>query len=222
LVTKLLVVEDHEIIVIGLQSALQPAPPAEPKYEFVIANLLAIAHAAIDESVDLILLDLCLPDADLHDPLAGLRMLYPRAQETPIIIFSATESPALIREALGAGAAGFIPKCMKMGIVVAAIDMVLKGGVYLPPHLMPLLASLTEPATADHGPPHMLAGVLLTHRQQSVLVLLLEGQSNKEIARALGLSVGTVKNYVSALLRSTNVKTRMQILATLGSKSGTH
>jgi DNA-binding NarL/FixJ family response regulator len=221
LVTKLLVVEDHEIIVIGLQSALQPAPPAEPRYEFVIANLLAVARDAIDESIDLVLLDLCLPDADLHDPLAGLRMLYPRAQETPIIIFSATESPALIREALGAGAAGFIPKCMKMGIV-AAIDMVLNGGVYLPPHLMPLLASLTEPATADHAPPHMLAGVSLTHRQQSVLVLLLEGQSNKEIARALGLSVGTVKNYVSALLRSTNVKTRAQILATLHSKSATH
>jgi DNA-binding NarL/FixJ family response regulator len=68
----------------------------------------------------------------------------------------------------------------------------------------------------------MLAGVSLTHRQQSVLALLLEGRSNKEIARALGLSVGTVKNYVSALLRSTNVKTRAQILATLHSKSGTH
>jgi DNA-binding NarL/FixJ family response regulator len=218
--TKLLVVEDHEIIVIGLQSALQASSPAEPKYEFVIANSLAIAHEAIVDSIDLILLDLCLPDADNHDPLAGLRTLYRSAPETPIIIFSAIESPALIREALGAGAAGFIPKRMKTSMVVAAIDIVLKGGMYLPPHLMPLLTSLTEPETADRGPRHILAGFSLTQRQQSVLALLLEGQSNKEIARVLGLSVGTVKNYVSALLRATNVKTRSQILAMSRSRSG--
>jgi DNA-binding NarL/FixJ family response regulator len=85
---------------------------------------------------------------------------------------------------------------------------------------MPLLTSLTDPEAAGNDSPHMLAGLSLTKRQQSVLALLLEGQSNKEIARVLGLSVGTVKNYVSALLRSTNAKTRTRILAMLRLNSG--
>jgi DNA-binding NarL/FixJ family response regulator len=189
----------------------------------VLAGSLAAATQVLDSSFNLILLDLCLPDSDQHDqhdPLAGLRTLYPAAQETPIVIFSAVESAALIREALGAGAAGFIPKRTKMAIVVAAIEIVLNGGIYLPPHLMPLLASLTEGERAENASPHVLAGFALTQRQQSVLALLLEGQSNKHIARSLGLSVGTVKNYVSALIKTTNVKTRSQILATLHHGSG--
>jgi DNA-binding NarL/FixJ family response regulator len=199
---------------------LQAAAPPGSTYDVVLAGSLAAATLVLDSSFNLILLDLCLPDCDQHDPLAGLRTLYPTAQETPIVIFSAVESAALIREALGAGAAGFIPKRTKMAIVVSAIEIVLNGGIYLPPHLMPLLASLTEGERAENASPHVLTGFALTQRQQSVMALLLEGQSNKHIARSLGLSVGTVKNYVSALIKTTNVKTRSQILATLHHGSG--
>ena len=104
------------------------------------------------------MLDLDLPDVDPHDPLSGL-VLYQRVPETPIAIFSANESPALIREALKAGAAGFSPKRLKTGIIFAAIDIVLK--------------------------------------------------------RALGLSVDTVKNYVSELLKRTHDCTQGRILAML-------
>jgi DNA-binding NarL/FixJ family response regulator len=216
---KLLVVEDHELVAVGLQSALQASSPAEMKYELLFSNSLAAALAVIDPSLTLILLDLCLPDVDEQDPLSGLRTLYQLVPDTPIVIFSAIESPALIGAALKAGAAGFIPKRTKTGIVIAAIEIVLNGGIYLPPHLMSLLANLTEPEPADGGSTPMLTGLSLTPRQQSVLELLLDGQSNKEIARALSLSVGTVKNYVSELLRSTNTKTRSRILAMLSLKS---
>jgi DNA-binding NarL/FixJ family response regulator len=220
MVRKLLVVEDHEIMFIGLQAALQASSPVESNYELLLAKSLATALEALDPSFNLILLDLCLPDEDEHDPLAGLRMLYQRAQDIPIVIFSANESPALIREALGTGAAGFVPKRMNLEIVLAAIDIVLAGGIYVPPHLMSLLTSLTDPEPVAKDSSHMLTGLSLTARQQSVLALLLEGQSNKEIARTLGLSIGTVKNYVSELLRSTKAKTRSRILAMLRHKSG--
>jgi DNA-binding NarL/FixJ family response regulator len=214
----LLVVEDHELVVLGLQAALLAC---ESKYSLVWTKSLAMALEAIDPSVDAILLDLCLPDVDELDPLSGLRTLYESAQDIPIVIFSANESPALIREALGAGAAGFIPKRTKLGVAVAAIDIVLNGGMYLPPHLMSLLTHLTEPEPGDDGSSLAPAGLTLTPRQQSVFDLLLEGRSNKEIARALQLSVGTVKNYVSELLRSTNAKTRSRILAMSNLKAGT-
>jgi DNA-binding NarL/FixJ family response regulator len=215
---KLLVIEDHEIVVVGLQAALLAC---ESKYALVWAKSLAMALQAIDPSVDAILLDLCLPDVDELNPLSGLRTLYESAQDIPIVIFSANESPALIREALGAGAAGFIPKRTKLGVAVAAIDIVLNGGMYLPPHLISLLTHLTEPEPGDDGSSLAPAGLTLTPRQKSVFDLLLEGRSNKEIARALQLSVGTVKNYVSELLRSTNAKTRSRILAMSNLKPGT-
>jgi DNA-binding NarL/FixJ family response regulator len=209
---KLLIVEDHDIVAVGLKSALQAAAPKGSSYEMVFAGHLAAAGELMDSSFDLVLLDLSLPDSDEQDALAGLRALRARAPDTPIVVFSAVESPALIREALAAGAAGYIPKCTKICIVVAAIEIALSGGIYLPPHLMPLLAALTE-SEAVETPAPALPGSSLTPRQQSVLALILQGHSNKSIARALGLSVGTIKNYVSLLLRSVNLKTRSEILA---------
>jgi DNA-binding NarL/FixJ family response regulator len=214
----ILIVEGHELIVAGLHGALLAC---ESKYALVRTRSLAMALEAIDPSVNAILLDLHLPDVHERDPLSGLRTLYESAQDIPIVIFSANESPVLIREALGAGAAGFIPKRTKLGVAVAAIDIVLNGGMYLPPHLMSLLTHLTEPEPGDSGSPHPFAGLTLTPRQQSVLDLLLEGRSNKEIAHVLQLSVGTVKNYVSELLRSTNAKTRSRILAMSNLRPGT-
>ena len=145
-------------MVTGLQLALHSAS-AETRYELGFAKSLARAPDALNPSLNLILLDLDLPDVDPHDPLSGLRVLYQRVPETPIAIFSANESPALIREALKAGAAGFSPKRLKTGIIFAAIDIVLK--------------------------------------------------------RALGLSVDTVKNYVSELLKRTHDCTQGRILAML-------
>ena len=145
-------------MVTGLQLALHSAS-AETRYELVFAKSLARAPDALNPSLNLISLDLDLPDVDPHDPLSDLRVLYQRVPETPIAIFSANESPALIRGALKAGAPGFSPKRLKTGSIFAAIDIVLK--------------------------------------------------------RALGLSVDTVKNYVSELLKRTHDCTQKRILAML-------
>jgi DNA-binding NarL/FixJ family response regulator len=103
-------------MVTGLQLALRSAS-AETRYELVFAKSLARAPPdALNPSLNLISLDLDLPDVDPHDPLSGLRVLYQRVPETLIAIFSANESPALIREALKAGAASFSPKRLKAGI----------------------------------------------------------------------------------------------------------
>ena len=80
-------------MVTGLQLALHSAS-AETRYELVFAKSLARAPDALNPSLNLILLDLDLPDVDPHDPLSGLRVLYQRVPETPIAIFSANESPA--------------------------------------------------------------------------------------------------------------------------------
>ena len=83
----------HDLMVTGLQLALHSAS-AETRHELVFAKSLARAPDALNPSLNLILLDLDLPDVDPHDPLSGLRVLYQRVPETPIAIFSANESPA--------------------------------------------------------------------------------------------------------------------------------
>ena len=206
---RLLVVEDHEVVVLGLQTALCDFP----RFDLLFAGSLAEASKHLEEHVDLILLDLYLPDVPVLDPLSCLKGLRQSCKSTPILVFSGSQSPALIRASLEAGASGFIPKSTSIPILVAALDLVLNGGTYLPLHLLALLDGkpLSPPAESTLPPMELR----LTPRQQSVLALLLEGRSNKEIAGALGLSVGTIKNYVSDLLKSTNAKTRGRILAML-------
>jgi DNA-binding NarL/FixJ family response regulator len=208
---RLLVVEDHEIVVLGLQGALC----GNPRFDLVFAASLAEANRCVEQPPDLILLDLYLPDVSAGDPLFCLKSLRLSCKDVPILIFSGNQSPAIIRSALEAGASGFVPKTTSIPVLTAALDLVLHGGTYLPPHLLALLDGKHPGPSPDSVP--VATELRLTPRQQSVLALLLEGRSNKEIAGALGLSVGTIKNYVSDLLKSTNAKTRGRILATLSS-----
>lgn len=206
---RLLVIEDHEVVVLGLRGALCEIP----RFDLMFAASMAEAGKYLEHPVDLILLDLYLPDVPALEPLSGLKGLRQSTKNTPILVFSGSQSPALIRGSLDAGASGFIPKSTSIPILVAALDLVLNGGTYLPPHLLTMLDGKSlSPALEPALPPMELR---LTPRQQSVLALLLEGRSNKEIAGTLGLSVGTIKNYVSDLLKSTNAKTRGRILAML-------
>jgi DNA-binding NarL/FixJ family response regulator len=135
-------------MVTGLQLALHSAS-AETRHELVFAKSLARAPDALNPSLNLISLDLDLPDVDLHDPLSDLRVLYQRVPETPIAIFSANESPALIRGALKAGAAGFSPNRLKTGIIFAAIDIVLKRAQRIQDCTQGRILAMTAPTARD-------------------------------------------------------------------------
>jgi DNA-binding NarL/FixJ family response regulator len=206
---RLLVVEDHEVVVLGLQSAFCDIP----RFDLRFAASRAEAIKCLEQPVDLILLDLYLPDVPVLDPLSCLKGLRQSNKDTPVLVFSGSQSSALIRASLEAGASGFIPKSTSIPVLVSAMDLVLNGGTYLPPHLLTMLDGKSLSPASEPTLPQM--ELRLTPRQQSVLALLLEGRSNKEIAGTLGLSVGTIKNYVSDLLKSTNAKTRGRILAML-------
>jgi DNA-binding NarL/FixJ family response regulator len=217
---SVLVVDDHDIVATGLRSALQSSA-TWANCRVINAPSIHEALQALTPLPDLILLDLHLPDVGVDEPFRGLSLLRTHAPQVPTAIFTANESTALIRDALREGAAGFIPKRTDGRSIAAIIDFVLKGGIYIPPHLVSLLGEVpTSPACAEqprraHRSTADSAETSLTPRQRSVLSLVLQGLSNKEIARALGLTVGTTKNYVSELLKASNVRTRSEMLATL-------
>jgi len=134
------------------------------------------------------------------------------------------------------GAMGFVPKRASNDTLFQALNMVMSGGIYVPPMLMrshvsnrtPVVPAATQgwgvrlddtPAESSGktGPP--LAALGLTPRQTDVLALLLQGQPNKLIARALNLSVETVKDHVAAVLRTLNVSSRTQAVLAVSQMS---
>jgi DNA-binding NarL/FixJ family response regulator len=166
-------------------------------------------EAIEDENLEFIFLDLNMPGMDGFNGLVSLRNAAP---SVPIIVVSATEDPRIVREAITCGASGFIPKSLSKDEMVAAVRLVLDGGVYTPP-------------SADGGPRrsfiqadiNLAEGISqLSHQQRIVLQMLASGRPNKQIAYELNIVESTVKAHVSAVLRKLKVHSRTQAVIKAG------
>lgn len=190
---RILLVDDHRLLADALGGLIEARFPA---WTVERADSLAQALARLDEHVDLVLLDLGLPDASGTEAVRAVRSHAPRVR---IVVLSADDRPDTVREAIELGASGFVPKRAESQQLIQALSATLQGGVMLPPTLM-----ATWPAFADEP------GVELTPRQLDVLRLLVEGQSNKLICRSLGLSESSVKTHLEAVYRRLGVSNRTQ------------
>jgi DNA-binding NarL/FixJ family response regulator len=195
---KVLIADDHALFRDGLRQLLDGISPELAIVESRDLDETLDAVVA-DPELDLLLLDLCMPGMA---GVGSLRRLIRKAPSVPIIVISASEESELIRDILEAGAMGFVPKSESSRVMKHAIELVLGGGVYVPPSLL----QLSRGSRSD-------ANLGLTPRQKDVLRLILEGRSNKEIARSLELSVATVKAHVGAAYRALEVTTRAQATA---------
>jgi DNA-binding NarL/FixJ family response regulator len=110
-----------------------------------------------------------------------------------VVVMSAQQDHDSVVKALDRGALGFISKSATREVIIGAMQLVLSGGVYIPPQALPGAVS-----PADHG---------LTDCQMEVLALMMQGKSNKAICRVLDLSEPTVKSHVSAILRALGQQT---------------
>lgn len=199
---QVLIADDHPLFRDALRHV---ATQAVADAVCVEAHDFAETLDALDEDdpFDLILLDLNMPGMD---GLTGLLKLRDATPETPVIIVSATEDKEVVDRALTCGAVGFIPKSTPKDEMVAAIGMVLEGGVYRPQEAAP-------PPKRGYGPSdaELMEGLgSLTRRQRAVLSLLARGRSNKQIAFELDVTNTTVKAHVTAILRKLKVTSRTQ------------
>ena len=153
--------------------------------------------------LDLLLLDISLPGVRGLDLFHDLRQQQPTL---PIVAFSGIEDPVTVKAVLAGGGMGFIPKSSPPPVMINALRLVLAGGRYLPPAL--LAEAATTPEVVGDGVTPVALG--LTERQQQVLHCLVQGLSNKEICRVLGLAEATVKIHVSAILKALRVTSRTQ------------
>ena len=206
---KLLVVDDHPLIVHALREVL---PDLDEELEVLAAHDRSETLAILARHPDcsLVLLDLALPGAHGLDLLAELRHTLPRL---PIVVLSATHDRATIGAALAAGARGFIAKTADPTSMLDGVRTVLAGGRHVTRDVAP-----NRPIAIDGVNIEVLG---LTQRQSEVMMLLARGLPNKRICRDLRLSEGTVKVHVSAILKALNVHSRSQVIVELA-RRGIH
>lgn len=156
------------------------------------------AWAAAAAGPELCLVDLDMPGAAPQQGVAGLLTVLPASR---IIVVTGSHDDALMLALLADGVAGFVPKSAAPAVMLAAIELVLAGGRYLPPRL----AGLSAQQRADEGMRDGAAQTAgpragLTSRQAEVAGLLANGLSNKDIARRLAVSPATVKSHVAQVI----------------------
>jgi DNA-binding NarL/FixJ family response regulator len=207
---KFLVVDDHALIRDAMRGVLRELD-AEGLVLEAASGAVAQDQLAAHDDIDLVLLDLHLPDADGMELLAAIGRTRPG---TAVVMLSGEVDQERIQAALALGAQGYIPKSESRDVLSRALSLVLAGGVYVPPAAVAGLgrravaAPALPAAPAPDGPAPADLG--LTERQLEVLALLMEGKNNKLICRALDLAEPTVKNHVSAILRALGVSSRTE------------
>ena len=216
---KVLVVDDHLLVREGLKEVLKQVDANVRIFESPNAAG-AFQAAEANPDLDLILLDLTLPDASGFTALQGLRRDH---GDIPVVVLSASTEASDAVRCIRGGAAGFIPKSSTAGVLLGAVRLVLSGGVYLPPEVVLAqrgygedakpLSALDAAGTTRTRIDAVAFG--LTDRQAQVLALLIKGKSNKEIGRALDLAEQTVKTHISGVLRALNVTTRAEAIVSV-------
>jgi DNA-binding NarL/FixJ family response regulator len=197
---RFIIVDDHPLFRGALNQALR-ASFADAEIEEAGSLDELTDRLSGGGETDLVLLDLTMPGVQ---GLSGL--LYLRAQhpEVPVVIVSASEDTATIRQCLDCGASGFIPKSQPVARIREAIRKIVEGEVWLPPDID---VNKLPPAEDTELVSRLST---LTPQQVRVLMMLGEGLLNKQIAFKLGVSEATIKAHVSAILQKLGVDSRTQ------------
>ena len=200
---KILLVDDHALFREGLHHIVSQL---SEQVDILDAGSFAEAMslAGNNPDLDLVLLDLKMPDSSGVDTVMLFHSSYPAV---PIVVVSGTDYRSDIEHALNSGAMGFISKASASKEMLQALRMVLDGCVYLPPQLLQHALSGMAEGRKD-GRSWRINKFGLTARQMEVLQHLARGMSNKDIALAVGLAEGTVKIHVAAIFQALRVNNR--------------
>lgn len=197
---RILVVDDHPVVREGLVAILEDQP------DFEVAGAAGSAEDAVAMArrspPDLVLLDLELPGMDGIQAIAALRDAAPAA---PVLVFTAYDTDERVLSAVRAGARGYLLKGAPAADLARAIRAVHQGGSYLEPRVADrVLAEVRRPRAASQA---------LSGREREVLTLAAAGRSNKQIARALGITERTVKFHMASVFGKLGTDNRAEAVA---------
>lgn len=212
---NILLVDDHTLFRQGLEGLLSRRN----------INILAAVGSgaeglrlATELKPDVVLLDMRMPEMDGMDVLRQLRK---NGFKNPVAMLTTSSDERDLVESLRNGAQGYLLKDMEPDQLVVALRDIVAGKTVVAPDLAPVLARVVQGDSIS--PPDASPFSKLTPREVEILALLAEGQSNKVIARNLGISDGTVKLHVKSILRKLGVHSRVEaavIAVEQGMRSG--
>jgi DNA-binding NarL/FixJ family response regulator len=206
---KIMLVDDHALFREGLRYVLQQLPEAVEVLEagnFHDGLRLAEQYPELD----LALLDLNMPGSE--GPVS-IKFFHQRYPHIPIVVVSGEDNRGIMEKVMNYGAMGFVCKNSTAPVMLSALNLVLSGGVYIPPQILQQhVAEEPRPREMERIDRRSLRTneYGLTARQMEVLKHLASGMSNKEIAQAVSLAEGTVKIHVAAIYQLLRVNSRME------------
>jgi DNA-binding NarL/FixJ family response regulator len=203
---KVLLVDDHALFRDGMRYVLQQlADEVEILDTGNFNEALQLVQNHPD--IDLALLDLNMPDSE---GVPSLQHFHQRFPDIPLVVVSGSEQRDDIEDVMNLGAMGFISKMSASKVMLSALQMVLDGGVYVPPQLLQHAVAKLDAGQALSDKRSQRANKYgLTPRQSEVLQLMGAGLSNKDISRQLDLAEGTVKIHIAAIYQALHVGTRL-------------
>ena len=212
---KILVVEDHVLMREALRGVLKELKGDAAVIIEAPDSRQAMRQIEQNPDVELVLLDLGLPDRDGFEILSEFAERYPTIS---VVVHSAHQDRERVMKALDLGAIGFIPKSAQREVMLSAFNLIFSGGIYIPPEILDRrqatpMSAQTEPESSLK-PRVSAADLGLTGRQMEVLALMMRGKSNKAICRVLDLAEPTVKIHVSAILKALKVANRTEAVLT--------
>jgi two-component system, NarL family, response regulator NreC len=203
-VTRVLIADDHAIVRTGLRTLLR----AQPTLELVGEATGGYEALELAEKTrpDILLLDLSMADLD---GISVTRESKRRFPEVRVLILTVHEEQALLQEAIRAGASGYILKQAAESELLSAIDVLMRGNMYVDPAMMRdlLRESMEGPASSTSE-----AVEPLTPRETEVLTYIVRGYTNRQIGEELGISVRTVEGHRANLSSKLGIQSRVDFV----------
>lgn len=197
--TRVLLVDDHEVVRRGLRSLI------ESHNGFVVCGETGDGRAAIDVAVkmqpDVVVMDVGMPSLNGFEATRSIREKVP---EATVLILSMHDSEVIVREVFAAGARGYVLKSDAARDLIAAIEELRDGKVFLSPKIADLVSRGI--ATTAAGRRRRKENSALTNREREVLQLLAEGFSNRKVAKALGISIKTAETHRARVMQKIGAK----------------
>ncbi len=185
---RLLIVDDHSLLRDGIKHAVD----AEPSYRVVgeVGDGLEVYAACHALQPDIVIIDLTLPGMSGIEVIRQLKRRWP---EMRVVVLTADGTETTAREALDAGANGYVRKSGSRDVLLAALATIVRGARYLDPIL--------DPVQIDASSSDLIRRSALTSRERQVLQLVAEGARNRDIAEKLSISIKTVETHRLNLMR---------------------
>ena len=202
---RILLVDDHEVVRLGLKALLERHP------QFEIVGEASSAREALEQTValepDVIVMDIRLPGTSGIEACEQIVDDYPN---TKVIMLTSYAEDEMLFSAIRAGASGYVLKQIASEELVKAIEAVGRGEALLDPAVTQRVFQEVRRAVKEE---EASAFAHLSQQEKHVLLLVSEGKTNREIAKSLFLGEGTVRNYVSSILSKLGVNNRAEAAA---------